>query len=293
MPKDYDRIKKALKTMIEAPESVKRAESNYRNKLRDIDAMSRDISPNEKDRRTKVARDDRDVIIGRMMEQMNGALNTLADNNDYSNEQFDFSDPKFQAALNYMQLMGEEMPPNEQINMLEQFRGNPGALHALGAAMKKKGLYFADRATEMCKPIPDEALRDAAVFIGTYNYDGSIDTSRIDYSKGEFKKMAARMGYGELADNPDPYLSALMEARDSIKDPDDANDIMGKAKALAQRVKLDTAIKELKAAQSAGENVEDVFAHAVRDLNTAPVDIDAVANIDPDAAAFIKASREM
>ena len=83
------------------------------------------------------------------------------------------------------------------------------------------------------------------------------------WSGSEFKKQAERMGY-DMADAPDPYVSALMDARDLIPVSDNLTE---QAKNDAARWKIDAAIKELNNIKRTGQgNPEDILAKAVKDI---------------------------
>ena len=268
---DQKAHKEALKTMSEAPAAIKRAEDRYKEKLAEIKQKeaSGNWSPNAIKTDRAVAKEDRDRIVGRLMGQMKNAINTIGANNSFSGASFDFADPKFQSALTFLNLMGHDMTPTDQVNMLEQFRGNPGALSALGAAMKKNGLYFADRAKEMTATIPEQALQDAAYVVGKYELNGEVDFSRMTWTKSEFKKMAERMGY-DMTDAPDPLVAALMDARDLIPNSEDEKE---NARNQAARWKLETAIKEINTAKATGQgNAEDIFSKAIRSVENLPTD---------------------
>ena len=272
MAVDYKALKDALKIMTDAPASIKRAESRYQDKLADIEARSRDLSPNYKDKLKAEAKEDRNIVVSRLMDQMDKAIYTIDANNSFDGEAFDFSDPKFQSAVNFLNLMGADMTPVDQVNMLESFRGNVGALKAIGSAMRKNGLFFADQANEMAKTIPESAITDAAVFIGTYRYDGTIDYSRMQFSGSEFEKQAKRLGYS-MEDAPDPYISALADARNLIHDVTD--DPKAKARNNAVRIKIDMAIKDIQTAKATGKgSVEDIFSKAIRSVENLPADIE-------------------
>ena len=256
-------LKDALKIMTEAPDSIRRAEEHYKNKLAEIEAQSRDLAPSYKERLIAEARADRDRVVGRLMDQMNGAVYDIDANNDFSGEAFDFADPKFQSAINYMNIMGADMDAASQLNMLESFRGNPGALNALGAVMGKKGLYFADRAKDMTKTIPHSALTDAAAVIGEYQYSGEVNFDRMAFSKAEFKKAAERMGY-DMSSATDPYISALVDAKNMISTSEDP---VEQARNSAAKMKIEKAIQEIKTAKATGKgSVEDVFSSAIRSV---------------------------
>lgn len=262
MAVNHKALKDALKIMCEAPDSIRRAEDRYKEKLAAIAEKERggNWSPNAIAADRKTAREDRDRVVGRLMGQMKDAIYTVNDNNSFEGESFDFADQRFQSALNFLNLMGHDMTPRDQINLLENFRGNPGALNALGAAMKKSKLYFADHAKEMTKTIPQQALEDAAFVVGKYDLTGEVDLSRMRWTGREFKKQAERMGY-DMTDAPNPYVSALMDARDLIPVSDDPKE---QAKNDAARWKIDAAIKELKTGQG---SPEDILSKAIKGID--------------------------
>ena len=262
MAVNHKQLKDALKIMCDAPDSIRRAQDRYKEKLSAIKEKERsgNWSPNAIAADRKTAKEDFDRVVGRLMGQMKSAVYTVNENNSFDGESFDFADPKFQSSLTFIGLMGRDMTPKDQINMLEQFRGNPGALNALGAAMKKNGLYFADRAKEMTKTIPQSALEDAAYVFGKYDYNGEVDLSRMQWSGAEFKKQAERMGY-DMTDAPDPYVAALKDARDLIPVSDDPKE---QAKNDAARWKIDAAIKELKTGQG---SPEDILSKAIKGID--------------------------
>lgn len=263
---NHKELKNALKIMTDAPKTLEATQKLYKERLAQIKAKEAtgNWTPNSIKRDRAQAKADRDLVVDRLMKQMETALQTVDQNNNFENESFDFSDPKFQSALNFLSLMGRDMTPKDQVTLLEGFRGNPAALNALGSAMKKQGLYFADRAKEMSKTISRSALEDAGYVISKYKYSGEVDTSRMRWSGSEFRKQAERMGY-DMTDAPDPYLSALSDARNNI--PVSA-DPMEEARNQAKRMKIDVAIREVKKAAESG-NVEEVFTKAVRGIEGA------------------------
>ena len=272
MAVNHKALKDALKIMTEAPDSLRRAEERYKEKLAAIKAKETtgNWSPNAIQTDRKAAKEDRDRIVSRLMGQMKGAIQTISENNNFSGEAFDFSDSKFQSAIRFLDIMGHDMTHADQINLLEQFRGNPGALNALGAAMKKKGLYFADRAKELTKTIPQSALEDAAYVVSKYQYFGEVDLGHMRWSMGEFKKQAERMGY-DMTDAPDPYISALIDARDLIPVSEDEKE---QARNQAARWRIDNAIKELNTAKATGQgSAEEIFSKAIRSLESGTAEV--------------------
>lgn len=264
---NHAELKKALKIMTEAPESIRRAEDRYKEKLLDIQKKEESgrWSPNAIKSDRLLAKDDRNRVVGRLMNQMKSAINIISANNSVYGESCDFADPKFQAAISFISLMGKDMTPTDQINLLENFRGNPGALNALGSAMKKNGLYFADRAKEMTKTVPSQALEEALYVCSKYELNGVVDLGHMRWTKDEFKKAAERYGY-DMTDAPDPYIAALTDARDNIPVSDDEKE---QARNTAAKWKIDSAIKELNAAKATGQgNREDIFSKAVRDIES-------------------------
>ena len=277
MAVNHKQLKDALKIMCEAPDSIRRAQDRYKEKLSAIKEKERsgNWSPNAIAADRKTAKEDFDRVVGRLMGQMKSAVYTVNDNNDFGGETFDFSDPKFQSALTFVSIMGRNMTHPDQINMLEQFRGNPGALNALGAAMKKNGLYFADRTKEMTKTIPHQALEDVAYVVGKYELNGEVDLGRMKWSGAEFKKQAERMGY-DMTDAPDPYVAALKDARDLIPVSEDATE---QAKNDAARWKIDAAIKELNNAKATGQgSPEDILSKAIKGIEKLAAETQAEAN---------------
>ncbi len=254
--------KKALKIMVEVPESLKRADALYKERLAEIKEKERsgNWSPNALKREREQAKENYDIVAKRLIEQMKNAVSTISENNSFDGEAADFGDPKFQSALSFVGMLGHDMSAVDQINLLEQFRGNPGALRALGAAMKKNGLYFADRANEMCKTIPQQAFEDVMYIIGKYEYNGEVDLTRGLWTLPEFKKAAERYGY-DMSDAPDPYTAALIDARDALSVTDGGNDA---AHSSAARYVLDLAIRDIQTAKQTGDgNPEAIFTDAI------------------------------
>lgn len=264
---NHSELKKALKIMTEAPDSIRRANDRYKEKLSEIKVreQSGQWSPNSIKSDRERAKNDRDIVVGRLMDQMKSAIYTIDANNSTYGETFDFSDPKFQSAISFISIMGRDMSPVDQINLLENFRGNPGALNALGSAMKKNNLYFSGQAREMTKTIPSQALQDAIYVVNKYEFNGEIDLERMRWTGGEFKKAAERYGYDTSSD-PDPYVAALIDARDLIPVSDDEKE---QARNTAAKWKIDSAIKELNTAKATGKgNREEIFTKAVRNIET-------------------------
>ncbi len=263
---DHKKMKDALKIVNEVPKSVERAEKLYQERLAEIKTREAtgDWGRNKIAADRQSAKEDRDRVVSRLMGQFESAVVTIKENNSFGGALADFADPKFQAALSFIGTVGHDMSPSDQIGLLEQFKGQPGQLNALGAVMKKHNMFFSNRAQELTKTISNQALEDATYVIGLYKYNGKVDFGRMRWTKDEFDKFGERNGY-DMEDAPDPYLAALSDARNNISISDDP---MEEARNKAKRMKIDLAIQDVKKAVVNG-NVEEVFTKAVRGIEGA------------------------
>lgn len=254
---DHNKLKAALKTMTTAPVEIRNADEEYRATLKDIDAHKDTYAPSYSRELKQKASDKRERLVSTLVKSMRGAIADIQENNSFEDEPLDFNNPKLQNAINTLNAVGGSLPASAQISMLESFRGDPAALKYLGTAFKKNGLFFADRAADMVKPISRQALEDAAFVCGSYDYDGTAPVERMRFTGGEFKRQAQRMGY-DISD-ADPFLAALNAERDRI---DTTN-----TKGTYRKLYLEKALQDYKAAKNgSGENPTDVFSKAVEHI---------------------------
>ena len=257
---DHNKLKSALKTMTTAPGEIRAAEDKYKAEIADIDAHKDIYAPSYTRELKQKAADKRERIVGTLIKSMRGAIADIQENNSFEDEPLDFNSPKLQNAINTINAVGGELPASAQISMLESFRGDPAALKYIGKAFKKNGLFFAERANDMVKPISDQALQDAAYVCGSYDIYGTAPLDHMRFSGSEFRQQAQRMGYDlDDANLPDPFIAALNAERDRI----DGSDAKGKARQLY----LEKALSDYKAAKNgSGENPTDVFAKAIANI---------------------------
>ena len=267
---DHTSLKKALKTLDSAPREVERAKEKYQKTLEDIRAEeAKGIwSPNNiRDRREK-AKAERDRVIKGLTDSMKTALEVVKANNDYENTELNLDNPKLALAFNIINSTGKNLSYRQQVNLLNQFRGDPASLHVIEDAFKKHGLYFASLAHEMSKPISNEAIHDMEMVFAYADYDagkGIIDLpmDKARWTKNQFAEQAQRLGY-DISNESDPYEYALAEMKRKLE-----NDYFfseskeEKVIASAQSMAVDAAMSEITEAKKSGSDEADIFNKAI------------------------------
>lgn len=262
-------LARALKTLDTAPKEIEKAKYEYRAKLDEIrrHEASRQWSPASLDRMKAEAKAKRDRTISGLADGMVSAYNYVATNNTYTGADLDLDDPKFNKAITLISVLGDKMPYDVQINILNQFRGNTAALSVLEEAYKKNHLYTASMAHDMQRPISGEAMENMAHTLNTYLYNkedkGVIDFDIDQYSrwtKDAFAQQIARLGLDDSAS--DPYEFALEQMRSGLEE----DMFNGKASTNSQALqwRLDLAKQEIARAKANGEDVASVFNAAMK-----------------------------
>lgn len=210
---EWASYKAALRTLSKGPEKIKAAKSEYAA----ADAWMKDPAH----RRTwseegqknfyGAAREKRDTVIKGECAKMAAALATVRSLNDFPRESIDLGSVKLQNALNIVQMMGKRLPPAQQLSILESFRGQPAALTFLGDVYEQTGLYYADYARDMAKPISSEALENMEYAIAKAEYTGEWDEGRIYWTRHAFDEQEKRLGFD--ANDADPFVTALKAMR--------------------------------------------------------------------------------
>ena len=272
---NHKALKAALKTLAEAPKAVEAADQRYQEELANIRANEKTgrYAPVSITEAKKQAKEKHDRIVKSLVDSMKPALQTVRENNDYTGENLSLDDPKLTNALNVIGIMGKNMNPNTQVNILSQFKGNPAALAVLEGAYRKNGLYFADMAKEMQKPISNQALNDMELVLAYFDHNVAshgiynLEMARARWTHDQFAAQAARLGM-DLSEEADPYEYALNLMRDKYEEesmfqPDGAD----KIKAQAQKWAMESAINEVKKAKMNGEDEASAFDRAVKHFN--------------------------
>ena len=266
---DHAKLKSALKTLDSAPKAINAAKSKYTSELQTIRELEKggNYSPNYINRQKEAAKKERDRTVKSLAESMITAYETVVENNDYSAEQLALDDPKFTNALNIVTLLGKNMPHSTQASVLAQFRGNPAALSVLEQAYRKNGLYFADMAHEMQKPISTQTLEEMQNCLAGYVYNAEqkgiydLDTDKIYWSQGDYAKQAQRLGYD--LENESVFDYALAEESRRLELASYSSDPDTRSHAQAQSYALEKARLELAAARKNGGDEAGIFEKAL------------------------------
>lgn len=267
---DHKKLKSALQTLDSAPKAISRAKSEYTSKMQGIRELERSgrYSPNYIKQAQDTARREKDRTVKAMAESMISALQTVRENNDYTGEALSLDDPKLTNALNITSMLGKKMPAATQANILAQFRGNPAALSVLEGAYRQNGLYFADMAHEMQRPINTQAMDEMERCLAGYVYNQKahgvfdVDFAPATWTMGDFAKQAQRLGY-DLSDES-AYSFALNE---ELRRLDEASfkteDPSARAAIFAQRTAILKAQREVTEARAAGKDEAAAFEHGL------------------------------
>lgn len=263
-------LAKALKTLDTAPKEIDKAKAEYRAKMDEIrqHEASRQWSPASLDRMKAEAKAKRDRTISGLADGMINAYNYVATNNNYTGADLDLDDPKFNKAITLISVLGDKMPYDTQVSVLNQFRGNTAALAVLEEAYKKNHLYAASMAHDMQRPISSQAMENMSRTLNTYVYKrdfkGVIDFDIDEHSrwtKDAFGKQAQRLGL-DMDSASDPYEFALEQMRSGLEE----DMFNGKASSNSQALqwRLDLAKQEIARAKANGEDVASVFNAAMK-----------------------------
>lgn len=268
---DHKKLAAALKTLDAAPKAIELAKEKYQQDMANIranEATGR-YAPVTIEKAKREAKEERDRKIKALAESMKTALVEVKRNNSYETEPLALDDPKLTNALSVIGIMGKNMPLNTQINMLNQFRGNPAALAVLEGAYKQNGLYFHDMAHDMQQPIKQQAIEEMERVFAYYDYNLAtkgvvdVDMKHAFWTKNQFAEQAKRLGYN-LDEESDPYEYAISEMRRKLDEdtfsPDDAT----RAAVQAKKWELDIALQNLKAAKQTGADEGAVFNKAIQ-----------------------------
>lgn len=268
--KDYAR---ALRTLDSAPKEIEKAKDEYRATLAEIKKRedSRQWSPASIDNMKAEAKAKRDRTIKGLADSMIPAYNYVNDNNNYSGADFDLGDPKLQAAITLVNSLGRKVPFDTQTSLLNQFRGNLGALNVLEALFREKGLYMADMAHDLQRPISQEALENMAYSLNSYLYKYEskgivdIDFERCFWTKNAFSDQAQRLGI-DANDNDNVFICAIDVMKKGIEEDLFNHNISETDAAKAQKLQwqLDLAKEEINRAKANGEELIAAFNSAMK-----------------------------
>ncbi len=285
---DHKALKQALRTLDEAPKKIAQAKTQYSADLEEIRKLERsgNYSPNYINNAKAKAKEKRDTNIKVLAESLKPALCTVKANNDYSTAELDLDDPKLQAALSIINTQGKNLAHNLQVQILNQFRGNPSALAVLEGSMKAKGLYFSTLAREMQKSISSEAIENMERAIGYYDYYANhkgiidFDDKKIYWTRNAFKEQAQRLGYDEDG-TEDAYIYALTELQRQAEEERFSPEQENSTKAAVRRMMLDSIKAEVADAKQNGQDEAEAFNLAIKRtkityrLHEAPADAKA------------------
>ena len=271
---DHRALKQALRTLDEAPKKIAQAKTQYSADLEEIRKLERsgNYSPNYINNAKAKAKEKRDRDIKTLAESLKPALATVKANNDYSTAELNLDDPKLQAALSIINTQGKNLAHNLQVQILNQFRGNPSALAVLEGSMKSKGLYFSTLAREMQKSISNEAIENMERAIGYYDYYANhkgiidFDDKKLYWTRNAFKEQAQRLGYDEDG-TEDAYTYAITELRRQAEEEFFSSDQEDSIKASVRKMTLDSIQADVARAKQNGEDVAAAFDRAIKRTN--------------------------
>lgn len=211
----YVAFKDALKTLIGDMKALRSSEDSYRARVAKIEQQSNDLSPNAKAKMLEEAKNSYLANNRRLAIEAEDALNVIRENRDFPDAVLDFQNPKLQNALAVLNVMGNSLPHEDQLAILHGFRGQIAELRFLSKAFEKNGLYYADAAMEMAKPISGFAIDEASAAIQRVLYNGKWEIS-LGVTP-QFEKALTRYGWNDNAET-DPYTALLMGMYDGAED---------------------------------------------------------------------------
>lgn len=267
---DHKSLKQALRTLDEAPKKISQAKRQYSADLEEIRKLEKtgNYSPNYIAKAKADAKEKRDRAVKTLAESMKPALNVVRANNDYSTAELDLNNPKLQTALNIINGQGKNLAHNLQVQILNQFRGDPSSLAVLEGALKTNGLYFHSLAREMQKPISSEAIDNMNAALNYFDYYASkgiydFDEKKIYWTQNAFAEQAQRLGYDLEDGTQDAYTFALAELRRQAEQ-ERFGDPNNSAEAWARKMALDMAQNEVTKARESGQDEAEAFNRAVK-----------------------------
>ena len=265
----------ALHVLDESPKKIATAKAKYQQDLNAIREKERsgNYSPNYISKAKQDAKAEHDRVVKALVDGMKAAYNTVLENNDYSAEEINLDDKRLQTALSIVNTQGKNLPHNLQVKLLNQFRGDFGALSVLEGAFRANGLYFEKMAHEMQTPIKESALNDMATAFSYYDFDltrgiVNFDEKRIMWSKGAYAAQAERLGL-DLSGEDDSYLYALNELKRQLDDETFSgatNDTRAQGIASSRRWAIESAAQELANAKNTGKNESEIFNSTIKHL---------------------------
>ena len=267
---DHKALKQALRTLDEAPKKISQAKRQYSADLEEIRKLEKtgNYSPNYLTKAKADAKEKRDRAVKTLAESMKPALNIVKANNDYSTAELDLNNPKLQTALNIINGQGKNLAHNLQVQILNQFRGDPSSLAVLEGAMKANGLYFHSLAHEMQKSVSSEAIDNMNAALNYFDYYASkgiydFDEKKIYWTQNAFAEQAQRLGYDLEDGTQDAYNFALAELRRQAES-ERFGDPNNSAEAWARKMALDMAQNEVTKARESGQDEAEAFNRAVK-----------------------------
>lgn len=260
---DHKALKDALRTINDTQPLVEAEKEKYNAAIKNIEANAQYTAPAFLQRQKDEAKKNYDSVVNRLMGNMRNALEVVKANNDFSGETVDFENPKFQSAVKFIDTMGKDMEPVDQLNIINQFRGCPAELKAIGTKFKSKGMYFADEVQELTKNIPSIAIENTEHVLSRYEYNGTADFGEMFFNRQDFRNQAARFGY-DLGTATNPYISALQDERKRIPRLDENADPKDKAKRDFAEYKITTALKKM--SEGGEDSIEEIFSSTIKAL---------------------------
>lgn len=226
-------FKTALRTLDRAPKKIREARDVYSEAIKQNNTpeAKRIYSEVYRENTAKAARETRDAEIKKQVDEIRAALAVVREGREFPDSKLDVSNAKLMNAVTMINAVGHSLDPIQQIDIANQFRGDPASLKFLGQIYAKNNLYYADYVASMAKPIPQQALDDLEYCVNRFDYCGGVwdddSDAKIMWTKGEFAKASERYGYEDS--EIDPFEDALYFMKQRYADDPDAQKAAGYA----------------------------------------------------------------
>lgn len=207
----------ALRTLDRQPSIVDEAQKEYARKVHEMQSVEgrRNYSPRYIENYMQQIATERDTAVNKAVEKMAEALGVVK-NSQSRDEGISISDTRLQNAVALVTACGGRMDAQDQISILEEFRGDYSALNFLSKIYAANGLYYASRAEQMAKPISSTALDNMETYLAYLIHNPAQDNSgKIMWTRNAFRDYAVQMGLD--GDEGDAIRAELVELRNNAE----------------------------------------------------------------------------
>lgn len=205
----------ALKICAKTPGEIVELQEKYERLIADVyHGDNYRIYSNEwKNTRAHALRAECRSKVKKMTDSLQKSCEFLLENDELASQRLDLNSDKMKNAIAIISMLGHDLGGEEQLNILDEFRGDLPALKFLAQVYKKNGLFFADRAEELSQPVSQKAIEDLLERNAYFDYDENAvwEPGQSKFSLGEFKNAAERFGI-DLEKNPS-YVTAMSDIR--------------------------------------------------------------------------------